>query len=808
VGVAQVTHGGALGRVHGVTPAMTSFVGRVGEVGEVAGLLAEYRLVTVTGPGGVGKSRLATEVARQVAERFADGVWRVDLASVREPALVQAAVAAAVGLRQAPGASIRDSLTAVLGRRQLLLVLDNCEHVLAAAAELCGWLLPAADDVRVLATSREPVAVAGEARLRLGPLGLPGADDQAGALASAAVVLFADRARRVDPHFTLDGGSGPAVARLVRRLDGMPLAIELAAARVEALGVTQLLGRLDDRFRLLVGTDRMAAARHGSLAAAVEWSYQLLDGQEQRVFRRLAVFPGPFVLEAAEAVAGDAAATALLHLVDCSLVVPPGDGPDGRARYLMLETLRAYGAERLAQAGETAEAAAALAGYALGVAEQASAGLESSDAELPAALWLDAEDATMHQVLAWALEHDTATALRLAIALAPWWILRGRPAAGYALLAAAAGHATGGSDGWCSAQLELGNLVRVPGGARGLEHFTAARDVLAPRGPSPMLVRALNGRAACLANSDHIPEAADDARRALAMAREIGYPAGEAEALYCLAGTADYAGDHQASLAWAWQARRIDPAGIPAVMARRCSYALIVALIEAGDTDTARRMCIEAMAAAERAGDRRHLADCLSEMAELDVRAGRVAEATAWLREALGLSMRLDADLLVTDLLDLCGSLCAQTQRWGDALSLWAAASASLNRIGAPDLPGDVQHRQEPMGRARRALGPAGTLAAEQRGAAMTLATAAEFAVMLLTAEPGEPQPALGLPRLSARERELVTLVAQGCTDAQIAGQLVISVRTVRSHLDRIRDKTGCRRRADLTRLALQAGLV
>jgi non-specific serine/threonine protein kinase len=697
----------------------------------------------------------------------------------------------------------------VLGRQQLLLMLDNCEHVLATAAELCGWLLPVADDVRVLATSREPVAVPGEARFRLGPLGLPGPDDQAEAPPSAAVVLFADRARRVDPHFTLSGDLGLAVARLVRRLDGMPLAIELAAARVEALGVTQLLGRLDDRFRLLVGTDRTAAARHGSLAAAVEWSYQLLDEREQRVFQRLAVFPGPFVLEAAEAVAGDGAATALLHLVDCSLVIPPSDGPDGRARYLMLETLRAYGAQRLAQAGDYPETAASLAGYALGVAERASAGLESSDGELSAALWLDAEDATVHQVLAWALKHDTATALRLAIALAPWWILRGRPATGYALLAAATDHAPGGSDAWCSAQLWLGSLMRVPGGARGLEHFTAARDVLASRGPSPMLVRALNGRAACLANSDHIPEAADDARRALEMAREIGYPVGEAEALYYLSGTAQYAGDHRAGLAWARQAQQIDPAGIPAVMARRCSYALILAMIGAGDTDSARRTCIEAMAVAKRAGDRRHLADCLSEMAELDLQAGRAVEATAWLGEALTLGMRIDdADLLVTDLLDLCGSLCAQTQRWSDALSLWAASSASLNRLRAPDLPADMQRRQEPMDRARRALGPAGSEAAEQRGTAMNLATAAEFAVMLLTGELGEPQPAPGLPRLSARERELITLVAQGRTDAQIAGQLFISIRTVRSHLDRIRDKSGCRRRADLTRLALETGLV
>ncbi len=239
----------------------------------------------------------------------------------------------------------------MLGRQQLLLVLDNCEHVIGAAAELCAGLLLGCDDLRVLATSREPLRVAGEARYRLAPLALPGPDDAAGSGCSA-VALFADRARRADARFGLDGEAGPAVARLVRRLDGMPLAIELAAARVEALGVTQLLDRIDDRFGLLGGGDRLAPSRQQSLAATVEWSYRLLDEPEQRVFRLVSLFPGPFTLEAAEAVAGEGASAAVLRLVDCSLVVPPRPGPDGRSRYVLLETLRAYGAGLLTAAGE------------------------------------------------------------------------------------------------------------------------------------------------------------------------------------------------------------------------------------------------------------------------------------------------------------------------------------------------------------------------------------------------------------------------------------------------------------------------
>jgi hypothetical protein len=219
----------------------------------------------------------------------------------------------------------------------------------------------------------------------------------------------------------------------------------------------------------------------------------------------------------------------VLESVDCSLLAPPRTGPDGRARYLMLETLRAFAADRLADAGEQPGAAAALAGHALRVAEQAAGGLLTSAGELAAARWLDAEDAAAHQGLAWALEHDRATALRLAIALAPWWVLRGRFVTGSALLRAAAGHAARDEDAWCAAQLWLGHLALHTNDLVGaLGHFTAVRDAVAASGPSPALADGLAGRSAALLNVGRIPEAAGDARRALALARELGYPAGEA----------------------------------------------------------------------------------------------------------------------------------------------------------------------------------------------------------------------------------------------------------------------------------------
>ncbi|HEV3288593.1 MAG TPA: AAA family ATPase, partial [Streptosporangiaceae bacterium] len=285
---------GTPGSMHGFPAALTSFVGRAAVVDEIADQLGRSRLVTVTGPGGAGKTRLAGEVAKQVAGRFADGVWLAELAAVGDPAQVAAAVAAALGIRGLPAVAASDALAHALARRQLLLVLDNCEHVIGAAAELSGRLLLGADDVRVLATSREPLRIAGEVRYRLAPLTLPDPDDPADPDGSEAVALFADRARRADASFALDGETAPVVGRLVARLDGMPLAIELAAARVEALGVAQLLDRIDDRLTLLEAGDRLAAARHRSLAATVEWSYRLLDEHGRRVFRAVSVFPGPF----------------------------------------------------------------------------------------------------------------------------------------------------------------------------------------------------------------------------------------------------------------------------------------------------------------------------------------------------------------------------------------------------------------------------------------------------------------------------------------------------------------------------------
>jgi len=832
----------APGSLHGFPASLTSFVGRAQDTHLIAARLAECRLVTLTGPGGAGKTRLAGEVAKQVAGRFADGVWLAELAAVRDPGEVPAAVAAALGIHDLPVVAAADALARALARRQLLLVLDNCEQVIGAAAEVSGRLLLGADDVRVLATSREPLRIAGEVRYRLGPLTLPdpgssgNPDDLAESTTeSEAVTLFADRARRAEPGFALDAPTRTTVAQLVTRLDGMPLAIELAAARVDALGVPQLLDRIDDRFALLMDGDRLAQQRQRSLAAAVQWSYELLDTEERRVFRAVSVFPGPFSLDGAEAVAGPAAGRTVPRLVDCSLLVPPRAGPDGRTRYAMLETLRAYGAALLAEAGEDDRAAAALAGYVAELAEGAFAGLHTVTQEAASLRHFDAEETSMRHALAWAMEHDPALALRLALAQSQWWQLRGRLTSQAPLLAAATGHAEAGSPEWCGVRMLLGQAAaQLAEPDVALEHYTAVRDALEgahrpedPVGPLLMAI-CLAGRSSALLQMGRLAEAGDNARQSMDVARQAGFPGLEAVALACLGTVAWQDGDRDGAFRLVRQAQDV-PGDSAGALHRALNQFMTMILTETGDLVGAERACAAGLAWCRDVGDLTNLSGQLWNKVILDLRASRVDDAMAHLRELLQIAMQTGLRPVVLIGLDCCGHLCAATRRPGEAITAWAAAAA----LGGPwPLPygfRNLAERNTLQRKAREQLGPAGARAARDRGAAMSVATAAEYALLLAAAQtpaappagpparppagppagaPPQASPARALTSLSPRERELVTLVAQGRTDAQIAAQLYITVRTVSSHLDRIRDKTGCRRRADLTRLALAVGLV
>jgi non-specific serine/threonine protein kinase len=672
--------------------------------------------------------------------------------------------------------------------------------VLAAVAELCGVLLHAADDVHILATSREQLWVGGEARYRLSSLEVAESDEPGDAGRSEAATLFTERARDADPQFSVSPDDAPLVSHVVARLDGMPLAIELAAARVEAMGMAGLADRIDDALRLLAGKDPLAAARHRSLAAVADWSYQLLSGPEQRTFRRLAVFPGPFTLDAAEAVAGPESGPLVLRLVDCSLLVRPRSGPDQRARYTMLQTLRAYGLDRLRGSGEEQEAMAALAGFAQSVAEQASAELETSDRELGAIRWLNAEEATLSRALNWELDHRPDGALRLATRLAPWWRLRGRMIEGYGRLAAAVRQAAPSGDAGARAQLWLGYLSEGHADfAARLGHYTAACEA----GDSRESADALVGRAIAQLNLGHAAEAAQDAGRALALARDLGYPAGEVQALTALSVAVYDIGSPAEALEWAGQAQELLSADVPGWVARWCHEALTLVLTEVGELDSARRLCAEGVTRSRAAGDITGLIGLLGMGANLEWLAGRMADVRAYLREAVDIASRIGDPTPLRQSIDQCALLCAATGRQAEAATLWAALAANLEHTGRPSPPADDRELRR---QTEQALDPAQLREAEDRGARMTLSTAIEFVIMLTAQQ--ESEAPFAASELSARERELVTLVAEGRTNAQIAAQLHISVRTVGSHLDRIRDKTGYRRRADLTRLALREGLV
>jgi tetratricopeptide (TPR) repeat protein len=474
----------------------------------------------------------------------------------------------------------------------------------------------------------------------------------------------------------------------------------------------------------------------------------------------VSVFPAGFTLEGAEAVAGDGAREAVLRLVDCSLLAPPTAGPDGRSRYVMLETLRAYGTGLLAEAGERDRAAAALAGYALRVAEDAAMGLATGAGEAAAARRLDAEDATTRQVLAWAMERDADISLRLAVALAPWWYLRGRLTGEYSLHREAALRVVPGGGAWCAAQLWLGIAAVLAGDMAGaLGHFTEVRDAIGDSGPSRALAECLAHRSVVLLNLGRNAEALDDGRHALALARELRYAAGEALALQRLSVAASYAGNLRDAVRLARQAAQIT-ADIPAWIARLCISFLTFVLTEAGDLAAAEHVCAAGLTRARDAGDLGSQTLLLIRLAMLDLEAGRAGSAAAHLREGLQIAVRTGSWLELRIGLYQCGDLCAATGRAAEALTLWAACVAVDRHQGLTDPPWFELRWEEQLRQAREALGAGRARAAEDRGAEMSLATAAEYALLLT--DPGPPQPTpLGSGQLSARERELVRLVAR-----------------------------------------------
>jgi predicted ATPase len=546
--------GGPRGRRRQQLPIDAStFVGRDHELVELGGLLGRTRMLTLTGTGGAGKTRLALELARGVEARYADGAVLVELAALAEGALVAGAIAEMLELRALPGRALVDALADELAPRELLLVLDNCEHVLAASASLVDALLRGAPRVTILATSREPLRVPGEVVFRVPSLAIPDPDRPAGPgelLRYEAVRLFVERAAAVAPDFSLNEETAAGVARICFRLDGLPLALELAAARIDALAPDALAERLDDRFRLLRTGSRAAPTRQQTLEATLQWSHDLLSPPEAALFRRLAVFAGGFELEAVEEVCGGDGldrvelADVLARLVEKSLVVVEHRG--GARRYRLLETIRAYAGARLAEAAETRVVARRHASWLTTLVEQ-------QDSQLSG---LEPEQGNLRAALETLLEEKPDEALRLCARVWPFWLRR----------------------------IELSEARRWLGEA--LERSPA---------PSPSRARALLGAAAIAYRGADAGFGSGLAEEALEIARRLGDLELEWRAAHFL-GSAGFVDDDGArardALAPALQlARRGDLAAAEAATV----YSLGVAEWLEGDAVTAERLLGESL---------------------------------------------------------------------------------------------------------------------------------------------------------------------------------------------------------------------
>jgi non-specific serine/threonine protein kinase len=806
---------------HNLPSQPTSFVGRAAELAELRSMLSGgARLITIAGPGGIGKSRLALQAAAEALDGDGDGVWLVELAPVADPELVARTVAAVLGVREEPGRPMLDTLADAIGDRRLLLVLDNAEHVLGAAAKLADVVMRSGQGACLLVTSREPLGIGGEHVFRVPSLPVPPADlaDPQRLAAFESVQLFAGHARMHRQGFALEVGNAAAVAAVCVSLDGIPLALELAAARLRSLSVAEISSRLDQRLQLLTGGSRTALPRHQTLRAMIDWSYDLLSPEERIVLDRLSVFAGGWTLAAAEAVTAQGGIAdwevldRLAALIDKSLV--QADEIRGSTRYRLLETIRQYAAERLALRGgqELTEARAAHRDHYLALVETARAHLRGPDE----VAWLDRLEAEFDNIRA-ALAYSAADpggaepGLRLAAAL-HWF---------------------------CSMRGHAGEVLEA------LELLLARPDAAMP---TRARARALTVSCHLLdhfGNDSAVPSMAGEAIR---IGHGLADDAIAADALAQLCWFRFEHGDLTAAQARIDEAVRLarsagDPRLIAEVLCRRAVFGS-----EAGDLDAAVTDQEEVIALARAAGDSYWLASTLANLGVDEHAAGEHRAGRAHLQEASMLADRHGYQLLSVGMRQLLGFFDLMDADPGSArrhfiasldtaritgtttyvhavlLGLALAAGADGDPAVAATLHGVADERYQQAGRVfeasearlrgrdharlRTALGDAAFEAAYRRGRALSQADG--IALATGTAEAyAEAAPAATVPdaALSGREREIVALLAGGATDAQIAGQLFLSVNTVRSHLERIRDKTGARRRTELVRYALQAGI-
>jgi predicted ATPase/DNA-binding CsgD family transcriptional regulator len=756
------------GRGH-IAPAMpaerSSFVGRRRELSEIRQRVAQARLVTLVGPGGVGKTRLAVRVAADLRRSFPDGAALAELAAVRDPALVAGVVAAALDVRDVSGRWLVGGLADVIGDHHVLLLLDNCEHLRDSCAVLADTLLASCRQLRILATSRQPLDVNGESVYAVPPLPTPGPTDDQAAAGYDAVRLLLERARAAVPSLQVTAADHEALCELCRRLDGLPLAIELAAVRLRTLAPTDLLARLEDRFRLLRRSGAAVAARHRTLHATLQWSYELLDEPERLLWRRAAVFAGPFDLAAAESVCTDPALPVndlldtVSRLVETSVldVTRRPAGP----RFRMLETVRAFGRELLA--GST-EQQAIYARHRMWCADLASgaAACFLDPGQVAAFDRLAAHHAELSAALEYCLTtpHEQEAGLRIAADLWLYWQARGRLGEGRrwldALLAAAA----------------PGSPVRPRGLAVAGFLALAAFD---PATAVPQLEQA----------------------RALAAA--TGQPFIETFATQFLGQAALFQGELRRAGALLREAAdrylQLDP--------RYSAFCLA----DVGVTAWLAGFHREAAAAFEeslvrnRGGDPWTRSHALWGLGLVRLRTDHPQEATDLELEALHLMRKVDDRSGVARCVEALAWTAAAQQEWERAARLAGAARAVWRSIPA-DLPSPlVRYRDDYITRVRRALGDQRWSTLHQDGSALQRAEAVALALGDTSSKIAEqPQRSTRsqLGRLTRRQQQVAALVAEGLTDREIAARLVVSPRTAEYHVEQILTRLGFRSRAEI----------
>jgi len=693
---------------------LTSFIGREREREEIEEMLGGTRLLTLLGMGGLGKTRLALQIGTNVMDAYPDGIWFIDLQTVRDGALVASETARVLGVREEPGRPLMQTLTAHLKTRKLMLILDNCEQVIDASAEVANAILRASPEVRIVATSRIALRVPGEQTYVVQPLPVPMRAGRFEEMAkSPAVQLFVERAKLHKPGFTLTEREAPAVADLVFRLEGIPLALELAAARVRSLSVADINKRLNDRYKILTGGDRTLQARQQTLRALVDWSYDLLEESEQVLLARLSVFAGGFELAAIEAICGadpltpEDALDIVTSLVEKSLLRVE-DGDDG-ARYRMLETIRDYAREKLLMRDEQTSLGAAHCEYFLAMAKASSLGMEGPD-EAKSTRRLEEAHDDMRAAIALALQGgvDPILSVRLEVALMGFWLLRGHVTEGRNYVRASlALPAVRASDVAHGHALYVGAALADSQGFHAeaqhmLDECLALRRNLENRLD---LAATLSTRSVILLHAGLTTEAREDEREAIKIFRELEHRVGEAMGLLHMGQIEAYIDNDEDARRYFEQAIAVARDIGFAEVEGECELMLGQLDLSADDPDSAAARFERSRGICRESEDKRNEAAAIWWLGKVDLRSHDFDRARARLCGALRAFHAFEMNVELIGCLEDFGELLAAVGVSADAIKFLGAAASLRERLALPRPRRADEHWKRVVARVRGVVG-------------------------------------------------------------------------------------------------------